>query len=450
MGVMRHSELEGRIAIGLDEFMLRLGHLTILGRQVGVTGGTRDRVSRVLAAQLTRSVPVHESDFPTVGKYLLEKRLAAHRDATGTVTPARSGARYAHLICSSTATGEVSLVEDVSSRAPAVWMQDYCMAHRDMPSHLGAVTVSAGRGEGKTGVSHLVDWGVVLGFSSPRLSLTAVGRAAVSLADDESTEWRNPYLLRRERVAYLWLLFTADSDVLTRVLSRMSEVEAWRKQDAAIAIAQIGAEIIQQARSASSRYPTRVLATARSFALDVGLDPRKIDPTSFAASSAWHRVASRLESLVDLGLVEKFLPSGHDGRYEYLYRASARGRQAAEWWGQAASTMEFLEAHVAWLAFGPMSRDASSTEASELLLEAYLVVAGPTGAHIDAVCVVACALAATHGLHLSAGNARAMLVGSALRYPGEVALSRGYSGSRPEAITLRGAASQRMGSALFR
>ena len=63
-------EIEGRVAAGLDEFMLRLGHLVTLARVSKEVTHRSTRLEREFAAALTSPAVLNANDSNRVGEYL--------------------------------------------------------------------------------------------------------------------------------------------------------------------------------------------------------------------------------------------------------------------------------------------------------------------------------------------------------------------------------------------
>src|SRR5205807_9931343 len=120
-------ELEGRMLAGLDEFMLRLGHLKVLCAAAADVGGSWFRVRREAAKILTRPVLVPADAFSLVANYLRRKRLCSFKQGDDKAeTPGESGKyRYPNLVVQSDEEG-LHLISSVGE--PEIWWQDFCLA----------------------------------------------------------------------------------------------------------------------------------------------------------------------------------------------------------------------------------------------------------------------------------------------------------------------------------
>ena len=67
--------VEGSVLPGLDEFMLRLGHLKVLCSVIAAGDGTWRRINRAAGELLNSQVPVDFDTDASVAEYLYRKRL---------------------------------------------------------------------------------------------------------------------------------------------------------------------------------------------------------------------------------------------------------------------------------------------------------------------------------------------------------------------------------------
>lgn len=447
--------LEGRIALGLDEFMLRLGHLKVLTSILKKTYGNRARIARHLAETLTLPVPVGEDELRDFGEYLVKKRLCVVVDAGGTETPPHSKARYSHLRVTLDASNAVVSVAQGQGPLKA-WFQDLAIASRNTRSKVGAVTADTREITNKTGVSHLVDWALIAGIANRRLGLTAAGRALSIVCDQvavksTSSQGHNPYVIGPERLALAWLLFMTDGDVLTRLMIRLAALDGLGKTEAM----ELAVEIYKDLREEANRSGASVTVTSaravRDFQKDLGLPSRASSRTEKLSSTVWHRVSSRLESLTDLGLLEKSDSAGTPRQFDYYYKPTDSLRNAVDHLQGAASPTEWVDVHLAEvLVFpAPMAADRASGPVGRDVLDALRLCQGPTGVHIDSFAVVAASLALMNGNSVSLGESRERLIKAALKYPELIRLSRGYTGSRAEFASIALGKLEELGETAF-
>src|SRR5437870_13449111 len=113
--------IEGRVALRLDEFMLRLGHLTILAHLASSSAGRPRRLEKDFAEFLTRPTVVEEGMNEPVAAYLSAKRLCPDAGKPAADDRRDSNYRYPDL---ETHGGHVRAVN--GSRVE-IWWQDYCL-----------------------------------------------------------------------------------------------------------------------------------------------------------------------------------------------------------------------------------------------------------------------------------------------------------------------------------
>lgn len=428
-------KLEGRIALGLDEFMLRLGHLKVLVEVLGKTSGNRSRIGRLLAERLTRPVAVTPAHEQALGDYLLRKKLATVVRADGTFVRARPKARYASLRVSLDDRDCIASLRDPArEHGVEVWFQDFAIADPATRSKVGAVTADTREITNKSGVSHLVDWAAAIGLANRRLGLTALGRAFAKVSGWSSSAPasdapQNPYVIGEEGFALAWILFAADGDVLTRLILKLAGRTSIVKSDAIELIVEIAQE--QEAETSRPGDMTSVAAkrVVRSFREELGIDPRRREG---GTSTAWHRVSSRLEALTDLGFLVKRDDSGRSRHYDYYYAPTPSLRIAAESLGRAQSLSEWLDGELL-AAMSSIPSDSGTWEPYRTeLTEAVILATGPTGVHIDSFALVAATIALKNGKALTPTHAREWIRLLAVDFPDIARLSRGYSGSRAE------------------
>jgi hypothetical protein len=281
----------------------------------------------------------------------------------------------------------------------------------------------------------LVDWGVVSGLANKRLGLTAMGRALSivlqELAARDRTSARNPYVIGHERIVFAFLLFMADGDVLTRLIMKMSKVESLTKTEAMALAVELYREMRAESVTRQSSATVVAMRAVRDFEKDLGLSARTSRPVRKLPSTIWHRMSSRLESLTDIGLVEKIDSKGMSREFEYYYRPTEALRVASQTLRTAIAPSEWVSNHLVET-LCPASVTTESISLSAILVRALKLCTGPTGVHIDSFVIVAATLAAVDGLAISLASIRERLINAALRHPESLRLSRGFSGSRAE------------------
>src|SRR5438477_6129432 len=103
--------VEGRVIPGLDEFMLRTGHLRLVCRTAWELGGSTIRMERETAERVAKPVPVAADRVESLARYLLKKRLCAiETNGSKSLAPIDDGEelRYPDLMVVSDSEGSHS------------------------------------------------------------------------------------------------------------------------------------------------------------------------------------------------------------------------------------------------------------------------------------------------------------------------------------------------------
>jgi hypothetical protein len=425
--------LEGRVLAGLDEFMLRLGHLKVLA-SVGVeVGGNWSRIEREFASFLTSQVSVPEDGLASLASYLLQKRLCPSALEIAS-SQHREEYRYPDLIVGLDQAGRAIIQNPVGP--VRVWRQDLWLSDPQVTSKVGAVTVNA-KSRSKTGVSHIRDWATIIDLFSASGQLAAEGHLALKLEQDaEGESWkRNPYVLNGERLIFAYLIWSADIDVFSRFVPRLLHSQfPLRKAEATEVFTSAIRDLSDHAegsRSLSAPRQYRLLHSLR----ELQGNPRPGSPKS---TTIWHRTASRLESMVDLGLLDKG-SGGESERYEYTYYPTPALSRCADSLGRSTTAEGWIEDHLASVIFDtdPISELLDPTEVYPLLRR----ITPCLGRPISLVPIVPLALGISWLLALQSRPitilaARNSIESFARAHPELARLSRGSSGSRAEFISL--------------
>src|SRR6476661_3468480 len=123
---------------GLDEFMLRLGHLKVLSNVATESGGSRYRVEKLTSELLISDSSVSSEAISGLTEYLYRKRLCVIELDTLMAKP-RNGdeaheqvVRYPELVIVKGADGGLRLTNGKAPISTAtVWWQDRCLADLD-------------------------------------------------------------------------------------------------------------------------------------------------------------------------------------------------------------------------------------------------------------------------------------------------------------------------------
>jgi hypothetical protein len=430
--------LEGRLLAGLDEFMLRLGHVKVLCAAATENRGSSSRIVREAAALLTRPVRVPEESMPAVTTYLLEKRLCPMSAETAGGSR-QSAYRYPDLLIVEGSSGPRLASTQGDAR---IWWQDLCLAHPQVRSRVGAITVTKGKSGSKTGLSHIYDWSSSLDLITSVGELTPEGRLLARLAEPGAPQSfvGNPYVIGSERIVLAFQFLSADFDVFCRLATRIVQRNAViRKADGT----RLFAETIQQIADEADH--ARHLTSGRQFRIsqhlrDLETAVRRAGVRTgelWSSSTAWHRTASRLESYVDLGLLQKGVGGDHE-KYEYVYYRTDALERCVATFASASSAEDWLESQLASCLFGA-SEPRGLLDAEELRQLVRRITAAlerPTAPlPITALSLGLSWLKADAGETLSVGEARRSIEELARREPELARLSRGHSGERAEFVS---------------
>jgi hypothetical protein len=433
--------IEGRVALHLDEFMLRLGHLTLLAQLSSTIEGRPRRLEKDFAELLTREVGVEEEANGRVARYLVAKRLCRDVRKREDDDVRGRGFRYTDLETYETAgTTQGPRVRSVDGGPIEVWWQDYCLASEDVESSVGAVTVGARPGS-STGVSHILDWGVILGLLNRDLSASLEASLLTRLRTKEADSMgSNPFvLLPEDRMVFAYVLLRADLDVFSRFAPLL--LEARQPIGKADGAKLFGAAIELLARDAendanvSPRSQSVVFQQLKELKF---AQRRKTDQPLGSSSTAWHRASSRLESYVDLGLLTK-RRGGEILRFKNVYFPTDLLTRVSESVAGASSGVEWLEGPFTDFFCGDGTRmeRPDREQLQPLLVRVVTALGRPIQLFpLEALALGMAILGPAVGVKISLGGARCALEELARANPDAARLSGGTVETRPEFISL--------------
>nr|WP_166488075.1 hypothetical protein [Mesorhizobium ciceri] len=301
----------------------------------------------------------------------------------------------------------------------------------DVPSRVGAVTVG-GKSGSKTGLSHIFDWAVLLDFVSRSADLTPEGRLVAKIRARSGAT--NPYLIGLERVVYAWSFVRADFDVFKGLVLALAEVgKPIKKKDAAFIYAEIISGLAEESEKSRSMSSSQKQPLFDALA-DIERAARHGELPG-STSTAWHRTSSRMETLVDLGLLEK----GSQSRsYEYFYMPTARLSDAARTIGSQTTYNAWVNENLIAL-FGPKNLISGTPELTiELLNDAMtLITSGTPLVSIDHLSLSLAILAAEGGTKLNLNEVRTSVLAFARQHPDVVRPSAGRYSRDAEFVSVR-------------
>jgi hypothetical protein len=439
--------LSGRFIPGLDEFMLRLGHLKVLSNVAAETGGSRYRVERTAAELLTSESRATANEIPALAEYLYRKGLCVirtrraeqgHGDEEEEVE--EQAVRYPELVIEQGSDGQLRLTDGKAAVSSAtVWWQDRWLAEPDVPSKVGAVTISAKAGS-KTGLSHIIDWAEATGLISTTAQPTPEARLLAKLDGRCQGEvWiRNPYVLGNDRILLGAIVLDSDIDLFSRLIVALHK-GTWplKKRQAASVFADTLVQLVDEA----DRAPQ--LTSRQKFHLSDQLREleraaRKTDGSIGRASTTWHRTASRLEGYVDLGILTKMSQDPKD-RFEYTYYPTPALAALAETMQAETDPVDWLEKHLVSCLLGRATREdvLSLQDLREPLVRLMDTIRSPTTSYQIGVLAVGLARLFADGQSpISIRCGRTSLEELARNHPELARLARGTGGPRAEYISL--------------
>jgi len=334
-------EITGHVLSNLDEFKLRLGHLSLVCEIAKFQGGTAFRLERDLIERLTRPVDIEESDTTTIGRYLEAKKLCAE---DGKELPGKKKKfRYPEITYRKTDGGGYRVFRSQESPSlPTIWFQDFCLAQPGVRSRTGAIT-AGGKSGSKTGISHVIDWATELelinksGSPSPIASIIAD-----EVRNQADSGGSNPYILGPEKLALGYVYVRSDFDVFAQLIRNLAkESGTILKSDARTIFVNVVEQLTQKAEN-DPNLTNRRSRPIYTLWRDVEKAGKRARKAPDQTSIAWHRASSRFETLTDLGFLSK-TQDNNDYTYEYKYRVeerTLRGAAALEKFGQSSEWID--------------------------------------------------------------------------------------------------------------
>ncbi|MER8919023.1 hypothetical protein [Mesorhizobium sp. M0802] len=417
--------LFGRAIDGLDEFMQRLGHLTALLIAADESTSSH-RTERRFQELLTAAVSASEEDVD-LARYLLAKNLAHKCDMDSPRT--EDVHRKYDSFC--VTLGSPPYLRSSSGHGDFVvdW-QDKCFASPEVLSKTGAISTTVRSGS-KTPISHILDWANLLGLINSSANLSAEGRAALWL-HRRYGQRENPYILSYEKIVYAYLVFKSDFDVLTRLIAGVARKAAVDKKSGTDLYLEILGEIYED--SSLDNLPGRERQNLTHMWRDVYKGTSR---NNGSASTAWHRVSSRLEILVDLGLLTK-RKGENEFKHEYKYFISPRGESVSRTFEGASDPDAWIAEQLVFATFGidkyvDLSVDEVVKDVT-ITVDSLGVSIGLVP--IDPLCLSIAALRCAAGSPTTFGTVRSAIENAAVERPEIFRLARGSYGPRAEYVSI--------------
>jgi hypothetical protein len=430
-------QVEGRVLAGLDEFMLRIGHLAALARVALEMGASWRRIERELADILSKLVDVDGSSNLDVARYLAEKKLCKAPRAKA-ATSQETDVRYPDLEVYRSEKGDLT-VRTMKEGAVKVSWQDRNLAHPDVRSRVGAITWSAKAGS-KTGLSHVRDWAQLLEVVNASGQLSPTGRLLVTLTGSNAVPYEhwNPYLLGHERLFFAFEYFRRDLDIFSRFAPKLLQ----ERPPLTKATCQ-GLFVAVLGETAKDAERSKLISPREKFELhkqmrDLERSARRADRRIGETSTAWHRAASRLEMLTDFGLLEKSRADEKE-KYQYVYYPTKLLEHAVSSLRESATAEAWIYQHLAGIIFGveiPFEQEFGEPVLPHLSQIVRALSLPTTLLPIHSLALGLTYLRASEGHYISLQQSRSALESLPLQEPGVARLARGREGTRAEFLSV--------------
>jgi len=430
-------DVEGRVLSGLDEFMLRGGHLIVLTRVAHDMGASWRRIHRELAKVLSGNVVVSGAENADVAEYLAEKKLCRNASSkSGSYN--EDNLRYPHLEVLRLSSGRLEVRHIAPGSEVEVTWQDRNLADRRVRSRVGAITWNAKAGS-KTGLSHVTDWAELLELVNGAGQLSPVGRLIATLTGATNLkyeEW-NPYVFGHEKIFLAYEYFRRDFDIFARFAPRLVEANRLtkaRSQELFVLALMEACKDAEKSRTISSRQKFELHRQLR----DLERSARRSDKKTVETSTGWHRAASRLETYTDLGLLEKAKDAEKE-KYQYIYYPTDQLKKAVETLNKSKSADSWLYQHLSEVILQTQAAGESPSSKSVVADLSEIVRALSLPTTLLPIYCLALGLVYLHarrGNSISLQQARDALEALPSHEPDIARLARGREGTRAEFLSV--------------
>lgn len=436
-------EIEGRVLAGLDEFMLRAGHLVLLCRVAHDVGGSWARIHREAVEKLSLTVVVEPDRNHEVAEYLVAKGLCRRTDKPAAELRDPQDYYYPDLEVYSDSSDALAVRAIDGKDFIRITWQDRNLAATRVRSRVGAITWSAKSGS-KTGLSHVCDWAQFLDLIDSAGQLSPMGRLLVTLTqiDRIAYEKWNPYDLGAERIILAYQHLQKDIDLFAHFAPLLLRAGAALNKASCRALFVEALQACATDADASKGVPSHRLFELAQQIRDLERAGRKARSEIKETSTAWHRAASRVELYTDMGLLEKNRRD-HVEKYKYVYYPTEQLANAVKSLEMTKTGDEWIERHMLTTILGEtMANEGESAIMSDHVLAAGLkrIVDGlklpTTQFPIDCLMLGLAYLNADSPSSLSLSDLRKMIEAMPGKYPQVARLARGREGMRAEYLSL--------------
>lgn len=413
--------VEGRAIAGLDEFMLRLGHLSAICRVATTDGGSAHRFERAITSKFTDLVSVPVPLAPAFARYLRIKGLSP---VEAKITDAKEKTnkeneyRYPELRVVDPGGPHEAVVSD-HNKIMGQW-QDVSLSHPTVNSKVGAISFG-GKKSSKSGLSHLLDWGGFLGLFNGAGALTNFGQLIGKYPDVIAAPNANPYALGTEKLIYGYIIAREDFDVFASLVSLLAaQKDVLRKQDGMQLYTKVVTDLSDRAEKSRNLSQGR---RQEIFSLWREVKPRRRSEDQIT-STAWHRISARLENFVDLGLLQKDVSE----QYEYKYRTTENLQRARQTLETSVDATAWIDSNLVDVLIGGSASDdpIAASDLEPHLLKLLSVLSRPMSPlPLDVIASGLAALSLNAGAAITIGTARRSLENYAVEHPERARLSAG-------------------------
>ena len=425
--------LGGRALLGLDEFMLRFGHLRVICFLASEGRLTLARLEKKVSESLTKLIEVPEEKEAEVANYLKVKSLCLI-DGKQNKGVRKKSYRYSDLILRERGDHSYSICHMKAEIRPKVWWQDLCLSSNKMVSGVGSVTADL---KTHTGLSHVIDWAHNLGLLNKAGRITPFGQLVVNINKkiNFDTVNENPYESKSDNLIIGYLFLGLDLDVFSRLAPKIIEENEVIKRQKAQAIFRSTIQDITREAKESKYLGTKQKTNSMKLYKDLKRTSKRKGFELDESSTAWHRTSSRFESYVELGLL------GNDpkDRLSFSYFPTDNMRNAVYFLSKdVKSPRDWIEKYLTEIIIGTKiaEEDINYDDFLEFLPKVLSLLNRPTESlPINAICLGMIQLMFNKGRIIKMTAVRNCIESFAVEYPNSARLMRGRIGNRAEFIS---------------
>jgi len=425
--------LDGRVLLGLDEFMLRYGHLRVLCSLASENKLTLSKLEKKTSEKLMNLTDVPEELEEDIAFYLKSKSLCLIEGKTKE-TARKKSFRYPDLILKEEKKDTFKVASLKTNERPKIWWQDLCLSSSEIVSGVGAVTADL---KTHTGLSHVIEWSQKLGLLGKTGKLSPYGRLVAKLNDpiDFETNATNPYMSKQDILIIGFSFLSSDMDVFSRLIPKILDWGTIIKRQDAQKLFRLTVEDIAREAKNSKLLGARQKSTIMKLYKDLKKVSGRRETTLEESSTAWHRASSRFETYVELGFLEKFSQE----RLSFIYRPTDKLRNAADLISKDyTSSRDWLEDNLTELITGTKKAEEkiNSEDLMGFLPTLLSVLKRPTESFpINAICLGIVFLMSKKGRLVKINAVRKCIETLSREYPDSARLMRGRIGNRAEFVS---------------